>query len=348
MYTAAGHPSYMCRVPKFNLQDIDASLGTGPHPAFIVNGIEKSELWIGQHMGQVRDGNLISLPGLNPRPYPSSGITFDDAFSKAAANGPGWHLMTAAEWSAIALWCWKNNTIPRGNNNYGRDVECPWETGARVDGGTPGDPTAAQHLTGSGPATWRHNWQASGIADLNGGMWEWNSGLRLMDGEIQILPNNDAADSTKDQSRNSALWKAILASDGSLVAPGTDGTLKYDSTNAVQEGSGGAPILSDTIVNRTGTAGDDNNSQGQNSAAFQSLTAKAAMNVPAIAKALLLYPFTTPLGSDIIYTRNYGERLPLAGGHFNYGASAGVFARNLHYSRSVVHNAVAARPAYVL
>lgn len=51
LYTAAGHPSYMNVIPKFNLQDIDPALGTGVHPAFIVNGVEKSELFIGQHVG---------------------------------------------------------------------------------------------------------------------------------------------------------------------------------------------------------------------------------------------------------------------------------------------------------
>ena len=47
LYTAAGHPSYMNVIPKFLKQDIDASLGTGVHEAFIVNGVEKSEIFIG-------------------------------------------------------------------------------------------------------------------------------------------------------------------------------------------------------------------------------------------------------------------------------------------------------------
>ncbi|MDR0997279.1 MAG: hypothetical protein LBL69_06430, partial [Zoogloeaceae bacterium] len=123
MYTEAGHPSIMCRVPKFNLEDIDPALGNGLHPAFIVNGREVNELWIGQNPGIVKDGNLLSIPGVS-----ATLMNFDDARQYAANNGPGWHLMTAAEMAAIAPWCEKNGTMPRGNDYYGRSNECPWET----------------------------------------------------------------------------------------------------------------------------------------------------------------------------------------------------------------------------
>jgi hypothetical protein len=337
LYTAAGHPSYMVRLPKFNLQDIDQSLGTGVHPAFIVNGIEKSEIWIGQHLGLQKDGNLLSLPGVTPTVYG----TFDVNRGWAAANGPGWHLMTVAEWSAIALWCWKNGTLPRGNNAYGRDIGSPWETATRSDGYAPGDTAgAAMTLTGSGPASWRHNGQPSGIADLNGNLWEWNGGLRLQDGEIQILPNNDAADNTKDQSANSPLWKAIKATDGSLVAPGTSGTLKYDATNA----SGtGALILSDTLANQVADESPD-----YAAVTLEGMTAKVGLTVPAIAKALGVYPVGSGLSGDYIWARNRGECLPLAGGHWSRGAGGGVFARILHNARADVNGSVGARPAYVL
>lgn len=48
-------------IPKFNLQDIDASLGNGVHPAFVVNGVEKSEIFIGQYQGIVKDNNPLSI-----------------------------------------------------------------------------------------------------------------------------------------------------------------------------------------------------------------------------------------------------------------------------------------------
>ena len=36
---AKGNPHVMVVIPRFNLETIDASLGTGPHPAFVVNGV---------------------------------------------------------------------------------------------------------------------------------------------------------------------------------------------------------------------------------------------------------------------------------------------------------------------
>lgn len=341
LYTAAGHPSYMNVIPKFNLQDIDPALGTGVHPAFIVNGVEKSELFIGQHVGCVKDSNLLSFPGA----VPQVSANFDTFRTWAANNGPGWHIMTNAEWAAIALWCWKNGTMPRGNNNWGRDVGSTWETARRVDGGAPGDATGnGRHYTGSGPASWRHNGQANGIADLNGNVWEWSGGLRLNDGEIQVLANNDAADNTKDQSSTSTLWKAIKASDGSLVAPGTAGTLKYDATGA--NGTGGN-VLSDTVTSRSGNVGENDNVNGTGQA-FESMTVKAGLTVPAIAKVLCLYPPVAGLGGDNFWMRNHGERLPLAGGDYYVGASAGAFARYLADARTNVNGHVGARPAYVL
>ena len=341
LYTAAGHPSYMNVIPKFNLQDIDPSLGTGVHPAFIVNGVEKSEIFIGQHVGCVKDGNLLSIPGV----VPQVSANFDTFLGWAAANGPGWHVMTNAEWAAIALWCWNNGTMPRGNNQYGRDIGSPWETARRADGGAIGDATGnGRSYTGSGPASWRHNGQANGIADLNGNVWEWAGGLRLNNGEIQVLANNDAADNTKDQSSTSALWKAIKASDGSLVAPGTAGTLKYDAAGA--NGTGGN-ILSDTVTSRSGNV-NENDSVNGTSQVFEGMGLKADLTVPAIAKALCLYPAVAGLGGDNFWMRNHGERLPLAGGACHLGASAGVFARALNDARTNVDSSVGARPAYVL
>ena len=347
LYTDAGHPSYMNVIPRFNLQDIDASLGTGTHPAFIVNGVEKSEIFIGQYQGIVKDNNLLSIPGV----IPTVSTNFDTFRQRAAANGVGWHIMTNAEWMAVALWCWKNGFQPRGNNNWGRDTSLRYETGRRGDQRAPGETTGdGKTFTGSGPASWRHNGQATGIADLNGNVWEWQAGYRLMDGEIQVIPDNDAADNTKDLSRTSVLWKAIRASDGALVAPGTAGTLKYDSVTAGTN-TGSVRIgdirLSDVMTNRNGTAGDDSHLAYTNGA-FEALPVKDGLNVPAIAKVLGIAPVGAGLEGDNIWVRNYGERLCLAGGVFTLGAGAGLFARHLLYARASVHGSVGARPAFVL
>jgi len=367
LYNTAGQPNYMNIIPKFNLQDIDASLGEGVHPAFIVNGVEKNEIFIGQYPGLLHEGALLSLPNV----IPTNNADFDTFMSWANANGPGWHMMTNAEWMAIALWCWKNGTLPRGNGRFGQDLHARWETGRRADGGTVGEVCGdARTYTGSGPASWRHNGQFSGIADLNGNLWEWLGGYRLWEGEIQVLPNNDAADQSNDHGSASSLWQAIRAADGALVAPGSTGTLKYDGQSAGHTGHCGAPVLSDAIEHRNGAQGenshaDANNKPGYVSSEFKHLPVKNGLNVPAIAKTLGVAPIETNVGREWLVVRNFGERMPMVGGCFHtacagggfYGGSfhpafaqeveTGMFARLFNASRSNAASLIGARVAYV-
>ena len=86
-------------------------------------------------------------------------------------------------------------------------------------------------LTGSGPASWYLGEDVGNIADPQGNAFEQVYGFRLVNCEIQIIPDNNAADPACDTTANSAAWKAILphASDNGydLVAPGTPGTVHY-------------------------------------------------------------------------------------------------------------------------
>mgnify|MGYP001773141615 CR=1 FL=1 len=335
MYDDKGYPSVMVEIPKFNLEDVDPALGTGVHPAFIVNGVAKNSIFIGKYQATVHDGRALSLPGHDPATY----VDFDTALARCKDKGAGWHLMTNAEWAAIALWSWKNGTMPRGNNNYGRDVDQKHEVGRLTqDGVVLGTSGTARTATGSGPATWSHDHTPDGIFDLDGNVYEWSGGLRIDDGELQVLADNDAADNTKDQSAVSVLWKAIAAADGSLVDPGTAGTLKYDATGATGAGS----VQIDTVV--------DSQSDGSTYAAgvFESMAADAGITVPQRLLQLGLAPAGSGLGGDYIYARNVGERLPLRGGGWYYGAVAGVFMLGLANARSPASSAIGFRPAFVL
>lgn len=74
----------------------------------------------------------------------------------------------------------------------------------------------ARCLTGSGPVTWAHDHTNAGIMDMKGNVWEWQDGLRLNNGEINIVANNNAAlGEDCDTSANSTLWKAISQTDPS-------------------------------------------------------------------------------------------------------------------------------------
>jgi len=352
MYTKKGQPVFLRRIPRFNLEDIDPALGTGPHPAFVVGGEVKSEIWVGMYHAHLSNGELLSVPGVPP----SVNMTLAQAVSYARANGPGFHLMTNAEWAALALLIMKNaggQDPLRGNTQYGRSHEAPWETGVRVDGGTPGSTTSdGRTLTGSGPLTWRHDGTPAGIADLVGNVWTWVAGLRLVNGEIQIIPDNNAALPTTDLSSTSTAWRAIRASDGALVNPGTPETLKYDIPTTASYSNDNTPQGLGTPVLRTTTqtppAGwDSSTNQDYANGLFKNVTADTGISPPAILKALLLFPHFTP-DKGRIHILPYGTRLPLRGGVNVDSTAGGLSALYMYANESSSSPRIGTRIAYVL
>lgn len=327
LYTAKGQPCYMAVIPKFTLQSIDASLGTGTHPAFIVSGVEKSALYIGQHIGVSRNAEMLSLPGVDP----INTIDHDASVALARANGAGWHVMSNVEWAAMALWCWKNGTQPRGNTNYGKSSDVITEYGVRGDGIAAGTASGdARTQTGSGPASWRHDNTPFGIADLCGNVWEWTPGMRVNSGEINIIANNDASLNATSFAAASASWKAIDGATGALVAPGTAGTVKYATSGTADY----------TLVCGNG-------------AAFSSMTNPGGTPVGATALALLkslgAYPIAASgLGSDVFYLNADIEAMPLRGGTWYDSAGAGVFDLSCTSARAGAGTYIGARPAFVL
>lgn len=333
MYDDQGNPSIMVVIPKFNLSDVIAGAPATPHPAFTVNGVVKDAIYVSKFQNVVSGSRAYSLPMQDP----ANSLTFDSALTYCKNKGQGWHLMTNAEWAAIALWCKKNGYMPRGNNNFGSDVSASHEVGKQTffDSGAG---KTGRVATGSGPASWAHDNTNEGIFDLNGNVWGWVGGMRINGGEIQVIKDNDAAINTSDQTLNSALWQAILAADGTLVAPGTAGTLKYNMTNA--DGSG-APRIATAITGQS-----DGTKNG--SVAFESMAVEAGITVPTIAKALALAPVDASHGGDVIYVNNNGERIPSRGGSWRYGSSAGVSGLNLYDPRSIVSPGIGFRSAFVL
>jgi len=100
MVDAQGSKSKMVRIPRFNLEDVDPTLGKGPHPAFIGKHGVREAIFLGAHQAAIVDGKACSISALKM----TKGVTFDGARALCAAMGAGWHLTTAWEWSAMAMW----------------------------------------------------------------------------------------------------------------------------------------------------------------------------------------------------------------------------------------------------
>lgn len=181
LYNVDGTPSYMNIFTRYELEDLPgAPMGTGPHPAFIRNGVVKDAIMVGSFQACNVGGKAVSQPGM----LPWRSINYDNALAACEANGPGWSMVANLEWAAIALWCKANGFEPRGNTMSGKHHINRWETGR---GGEP-------CLSGSGPISWSHDGTPSGIFDLVGNVWEWVTGLKLEDGRVWLAPDNGKND----------------------------------------------------------------------------------------------------------------------------------------------------------
>lgn len=257
LYDDKGLPSIMVKIPRMTYAQLGMGESTATHPAFIINGTEVPEIYISKYQNIIQDGRAYSLPGVDPR----VNITLDAAISACVAKGSGWHCMTRMEWGLLVRWCQKNGIMPLGNNNYGRHSSETIYKAIPAAGHTETQ-YATRICTGTGPLTWYHDQTPSGIADLCGNVWEWMGGIRTVYGELQILANNNGADSAHSQGVSGAEWMAIKAADGSLITPDGSGTtagsikmdcrsskLVYATTKSGNTGSGDNHYSSCTFAN---------------------------------------------------------------------------------------------------
>lgn len=129
---------------------------------------------------------------------------------------------------------------------------------------------------------------------------------------------------------------------GTLVAPKTAGTLKFDYTaTPPTTGSTGNFCLS-TTVSIQQTTEDPYGAKD-----FGTLTAKSGVTVPDLLKALAFFPNSDKTDRGYFYMRNKGERLLLRGGHSGNGGDAGEALGNFDHPRSISNVPVGLFSAYV-
>jgi hypothetical protein len=313
LYDSKGLPSFMHILNKFNMQDIDPLLGTGVHPAFMVNGVEKDKIFIGQFQASLQRGVAVSMPGVAP----AVSINYDNAKAACVNKGTGWHMMSNWEWAAIMLRSLKDGFEPRGNTVYGRHHRHTFERGVRVDGGVVGSVSGnGNTLTGSGPASWRHDNSLDGICDLVGNVFEWIDGLKIVEGHIHMPTDNhyrlaevswvgsgcffDATGSTTAGNPRLNSSRVIQSTDSSTLNP----------WSAMTRASGYTPPVA---------------------------MAQACIDPVGVAKSALGY----------IYVCNHGERVPIRGGSRGSASFGGFGALTLHSVRSSTLVDVGFRPVFI-
>lgn len=276
-----------------------------------LKGRKVKEYAISKYPNTMIDGRPYSLPFMPP----AVNVNHDEAIRLCEAKGHGWHLITNDEWAALARQSWENDTVPTGNTNSGKSHSHPEQKGTTYQN------SYGKTLTGSGPIEWNHDRTAEGVADMAGNVWEHVGGVRFLNGQAQIIPNNEAA-AGADQSPDSKEWTAIYTPDGDPVY--------YN----VKDG--------EIVLQPTAPEGKD-----YDGVPFCDLHERADMDVPDKLIELGLYPAPGYESEEYFWLDTDGERCVYRGGHWSHGASAGVFCLGGNYSRSSVGALIGFRSALV-
>lgn len=277
-----------------------------------LKGKAVKEYAISKYPNTMIDGRPYSLPYQQP----AVNINHDEAIRLCESKGPGWHLITNDEWAALAHQSRKKGTLPRGNTDRGKSHSHPEETGVTFKDAS----GSCKTLTGSGPVTWNHDGTAEGVADMCGNIWEHVGGIRFVDGQVQVIPDNGAA-AGADQSKDSPEWAPIYTADGDPVYYNVEGGhIKLQTVEPEEKDWDGEQ--------------------------FTELDA-SLIDIPEKLIELGLYPAPGYESDEHFYLDTNGERIVIRGGRWSDGAAAGVFSFYGYNSRALVDWYVGFRSAFV-
>lgn len=301
-----GLSSVLVYIPRFNLSDVIDGANDTAHPAFVYDGKILDGIYVSKFQNVVINGSAYSLPDCDP----ATGIDFDGACEASRNRGGSWHIMTAFEWGAIALWCQKNGFLPHGNNDGGKDIR-ESEIVAEIAYSDP-EMGVLRTKTGSGPEAWSHSGHPDGIYDLNANVWEWSGSMRLVYGEVQICENAFC------QGADSPCWKAIEASTGELIIP--DGTGK--TKNSVKlDYRNGVWVYSNTVTDML----SKNRFCDFAKVYADGTLCRSAKEILFSLALLSAKPDFDYEGVSLYANNGAAERIPFRGGRYGQGKNAGVF-----------------------
>lgn len=315
-----GMPSFMVVMPKKNSSTLCLGLSDNTHPAFLVGEAERDEVYISKYPNIVKNNRAYSLPLEDVQ----VNISFDEAVEYCQNKGSWWGLMPASLWGAIALEGYTKNILPHGNTNNGADYSYPLEKGTLVE-------DTGRTLCGSGFLSWNHNHLSTGISDLVGIGSEWLSGVRLVEGELQFIPNADAMQAEVGLGNLSEYWRAISQAN-EFISPNSSQAIKLVYQNSLWK------------LN-VGTIATNSLSQG---AVFKNM--ESLITAPSYLKELMLFPAHQGLEGyqqeTIIVNNLMSEAILARGGSHLDQNGAGINAIRLNNSRSTKSSQLKFRAAY--
>jgi len=307
------------------------------------------------------DGAAVTTEKVKSKPGvpPWCEITYREARQAACNLGTGWFLTPARVWARLAYEAAANGTQPHGPNgdtNPPSDAEYPDELGVRnwalADRGA-----NDSALTGSGPATWFHNWRGDGVADLNGNIWEWVSGLFLLpenldddsdtlheitgageDGYVLIHANDDLS------LRGSPFGESTATAAGSLTDSNKDWTTDEFAGCYLYDDSGNLYYIDSNTATAVSIDGADTPASGPYEI-LELISSDVTSGMSSGNRTLTLRsdadlgPLAIPATSDGTGSTTYSQdgywfnptalRAAIRGGYWGIGVRAGVFALDL-------------------
>ena len=194
MYDEQGNPNIMVCFQKVNCEFFDSDLGTGVHPAFIINGKEVDEIWVGKYKNANVGNTDVSMPGMLPtEPHNKDGVTDMSPITyfteRAKRKGPGWHMITNAEHALVEYWMLKLGsyygglaTMDSRLTDYGNRV-IPYKTGLSAEAESEEQEikwgSYFKPYGGTSSPLTSHDNTPFGVYDFVGGVWEYVQGFEV-------------------------------------------------------------------------------------------------------------------------------------------------------------------------